>query len=86
MDCFFCEEPIEEWDALYRFADGLATHRNCFLRQVVGSVAHQMQTCSCYVKGSTLGDPPGMTKRQAADAAVGMWERMEKEQTAEVIQ
>lgn len=43
-------------------------HKNCFLRTVLGSVAHQQGSCSCH--GGTDNDPPGMSKRQAADAAV----------------
>ena len=33
-------------------------------------------TCSCYVGGSTEGDPPGMSKREAAKGAVRTWELM----------
>jgi hypothetical protein len=44
-------------------------HKNCFLRSVMGSIGHQRRECECY--GGTEGDPEGMTKRQAADAAAG---------------
>lgn len=38
-------------------------------RAVVGSVAHLQRTCSCYVEGSELNDPPGLSLREAAKAA-----------------
>lgn len=46
-------------------------HRECAIRNIVGSVGHIRGTCSC--KGGTEEDPPGMTKRQAAEAAVEEW-------------
>lgn len=45
-------------------------HPECTFRAVCGSVAHIEGRCSCFVPGSTETDPPGMTKRQAARAAV----------------
>jgi hypothetical protein len=51
-----------------------AAHRNCFLRGVIGSVAHVLRKCRCFVLGSKLGDPEGMTRRQAGDAADQVWE------------
>ncbi len=53
--------------------DGHYYHVNCFLRGIVGSVGHQEGSCSCY--GGTKEDPPGLTKRQAADAAVELFRR-----------
>lgn len=49
----------------------LAYHRNCFLRTVIGSCSHQDGDCSCH--DGRNGDPPGMTPREAADAAVEMF-------------
>jgi hypothetical protein len=55
--------------------DGEATtsvqHRECHLRQIVGSVGHQECTCSCF--GGDREDPPEMTRRQAAHAAVELF-------------
>lgn len=52
------------------------SHRNCHMRSIIGSVGHQMRMCTCYVKqGEAIDDPPGMTKRQAADAAVALFKR-----------
>jgi hypothetical protein len=46
-------------------------HMNCSLRQVYGSIGHQLKKCGCY--GGSEWDPQDMTKRQAADAAVAHW-------------
>jgi hypothetical protein len=48
-------------------------HRECAHRSILGSVAHIERRCSCYVPGSTESDPPGMTVREAARAAVRAW-------------
>jgi hypothetical protein len=52
-------------------------HRECGFRQVGGSVAHLSGFCSCFVPGSNAGDPPGMTKRQAARAALDLYHQLE---------
>jgi hypothetical protein len=76
--CLRCEEPIAPGDSGYTMpyvAEGgvaeRALHRECFLRGVVGSVGHQQRRCSCY--GGTLEDPPGLTRREAAAAAVRLY-------------
>lgn len=56
-------------------AGDMPLHRNCHLRSIVGSIAHQQRRCGCFVAGSTEHDPPGMTIRQAADAAVAYYEK-----------
>ena len=50
-------------------------HRECHMRQITGSLAHIERRCGCYVPGATDTDPPEMTKRQAAKAAVAAWEK-----------
>ena len=52
----------------------LLFHRECQMRQFVGSVAHLEGRCQCFVPGSTCTDPPEMTRREAARAAVAAWE------------
>lgn len=74
--CIHCEEKIEANDSGYIYANGPVAHRNCFMRQITGSVAHIEGRCSCYVAGATCTDPPGMTKRQAADAAVALYRKL----------
>jgi hypothetical protein len=45
-------------------------HVECLLRLTIGSVAHIERRCGCYVAGSTESDPPHMTLREAARAAM----------------
>lgn len=75
--CMYCEEPIAATDNGLMMPTVMLSqnqvqefplHRECFLRGVYGSVGHQMGKCHC--RGGTVEDPEGMTKRQAAIAAV----------------
>ena len=73
--CPMCEEPIWPGETFVEEMGGNRLHKVCLLRSVVGSVAHQERRCSCYVAGSEEGDPEGMTRKQAAEAAVELWEK-----------
>lgn len=74
--CTRCAEPILDKPAVIpRTSGALFAHNNCALRSALGSVAHLERRCSCFVPGSTAGDPEAMTMRQAADAAVAVAER-----------
>lgn len=53
--------------------NGRYVHYECAFRSIMGSVAHIQRRCSCFVAGSEAEDPPGMTRRQAALAAVIAW-------------
>ena len=67
--CTLCEEPIGLQDNGFYQADGdYSFHFECFIRVIVGSVGHQRGTCSCY--GGTDEDPPGLSIRDAARAAL----------------
>jgi hypothetical protein len=73
--CIWCDEPIAEGDSgivlpYIRHGKGtwVAQHHECELRQMFGSVGHQMCRCSCY--GGEEEDPVGMSRREAAKAAV----------------
>lgn len=68
--CPWCVEPIAPNDNIHRMASGQPWHMECFARSVLGSVAHLRRRCDCYIPGSTEGDPPGLTTREAALAAV----------------
>lgn len=76
--CAWCEEPFESIDDGFLIPflgkpgdpPELAYHRACQVRQIIGSLAHVRRECGCYVPGSQRSDPPEMTRRQAADAAV----------------
>jgi ribosomal protein L37E len=70
MICLYCQEPVDD-DEL----EHMRMHKACMFRSVAGSVAHIERRCGCYVPGSAEGDPPGMTLRQAAEAAVDTWRR-----------
>jgi hypothetical protein len=88
--CFHCTEPIEDHDFGYvvplvsREYDSLTPaqatyHYACFLRQTIGSLGHVLGRCTCSNStGEGLGDPEGMTPRQAAEAAVKAWERKQR--------
>jgi hypothetical protein len=78
--CCHCDEPIIEGDQGVIYANGPVAHLNCFLRQTTGSVAHVLKTCSCYVPGASETDPPELTKRQAADLAVELYEEKLRKQ------
>lgn len=68
--CPWCDEAIAPGDHIHRMACGAPWHMECFARSVLGSVAHQRRRCGCYIPGSNENDPPGMTTREAARAAV----------------
>lgn len=71
--CVWCREEIAPGERVWRFANGPLAHRVCALRQVIGSVAHVDGVCGCYVVGAREGDPEGLTRRAAAEAAVQAW-------------
>lgn len=77
--CTHCSEPITGADdgfALPVVGETVlaAYHRACFMRRVIGSVAHQQKRCSCYVAGASCNDDPNLNVRQAAEAALKFWE------------
>lgn len=65
-----------------------AWHRECGLRMILGSVGHLERRCSCFRPNESkeescdddepAGDPPGMTRREAARAAVEIAKRLGK--------
>ena len=84
--CLWCGESIsgDEFDNArrveYHSADEHRIrylHYECGLRSVIGSLAHIQGRCSCY--GGSEDDPPGMSKRQAARAALEAYLRRQGE-------
>lgn len=73
MKCHWCNERITrvEIDPLVI----APMHRECAFRSVMGSVAHIEGRCSCFVAGACETDPPEMTRREAAKAALAAWEK-----------
>lgn len=68
MACGHCGELFVPGDMGYvpsGVTEGL--HVECFTRMIMGSVGHQLHTCSCY--GGEEEDPPHLNTRNAALAA-----------------
>jgi hypothetical protein len=80
-DCIYCGEPVLKVEESAAGQKNL--HRECVFRAVAGSVAHIQHRCGCYVPGSTEGDPPGMTIRQAAKASLEA--QLAKERRVEMV-
>lgn len=47
-------------------------HNECFIRRIVGGLNHQQGRCTC-CGGDSPPDPPWMTTRDAARAAINYW-------------
>ena len=71
--CIWCEEPIEDGDDGIQYINGPVAHRECWLRQGLGGANHINGTCTCR-GGSNPPDPPGLTRREAAKAAIQAFE------------
>jgi hypothetical protein len=70
-NCTFCDEPVLPGEEHAAFGNE-PMHHECGFRSIVGPVAHLLRRCHCYKLGSTLSDPPNLTKRQAALAAFAL--------------
>ena len=82
-NCCWCDESIGKNDKGVIMdswgPDGVVDaywHYECLLRNILGSVGHQRKKCSCF-GGEGNGDPPEMTKREAAKAAVDEFKKRE---------
>lgn len=79
--CAWCDEPFTEADSGFVMPvipDGfMAYHDACLMRSFVGSVAHQLKLCPCF-SGIADEDAPGLTKRQAAQAAMELFQTMRR--------
>lgn len=60
-------------------------HHACYMRPITGSVAHLERRCACYIEGASEGDDPGLTRRQAAEAAFALWERLDRKRVMEAL-
>ncbi len=70
MQCLLCDERIDgdfRWINTQFGPKGL--HRECAMRAVIGGLNHQLGLCLC-CGGSEPPDPPHLTRREAAKAAV----------------
>lgn len=77
--CFRCGEPVLPTDKRHYYMNVPApVHQACFMRPIIGSVAHIEKRCSCFVPGADENDDPALSIRQAAEAALARWEQMER--------
>lgn len=77
--CILCDEPITPADErAMMFVEPV--HFECGVRAVAGGVNHQRGTCTC-CGGTDDPDPPGMTRRQAAQAATDYLKRKNHDET-----
>jgi hypothetical protein len=81
----WCGEAIAEADERAPMAE--AWHRECGIRMILGSVGHLERRCSCFRYNQSkeescdedpAGDPPGMSRREAARAAVALAKQLGK--------
>ena len=75
--CSWCQERFNGYDQRLGIPDALSEsftfyHPNCFMRTILGSVGHQQKKCNCF--GGNEEDPPEMSLREAANAAVALFE------------
>jgi hypothetical protein len=76
--CEWCGEAVLPTEQRPSF-EATRMHLECAMRSGVGSVGHILRRCSCYRRAAelaggrgVLGDPPAMTKREAALAAFAL--------------
>ncbi len=75
--CFRCGELVLETDKrLYYPGIDQPLHQACYIRPLIGSVAHIEKRCSCFVPGAEETDDPSLTRRQAAEASLAALERL----------
>lgn len=56
-------------------AEPVEIHKVCLFRAVTGGVAHHEKRCGCYVPGAEHTDPEGLTKLEAAQAALAAYRK-----------
>lgn len=72
MICLHCEQVLAPDEVPGRCGLEMM-HYECSIRCIVGSVAHQRRTCTCY--GGNGEDDPALTRRQNARLACAEWEK-----------
>lgn len=77
--CLYCHEPIEKGDDGFMIPyvgeviKEVPYHRECQMRSILGSVAHQQRRCTCF-GGSGTDHDDGMRPRDGARAALRYFE------------
>jgi hypothetical protein len=70
---------VEAGEQVQRYTNiAQPVHHACFMRPIIGSVAHLQRRCSCYVRDAEEGDDPALTVRQAAEAALEEWTQQQR--------
>jgi hypothetical protein len=78
LTCARCDEPIDDGTeaAIPHIREYeieiLHYHPECRLRMMIGGLNHLLGRCTC-CGGTEPPDPPEMSRRQAALAAVAAW-------------
>lgn len=78
MKCDWCEENIAEGERCESVI-GANFHRECAVRAIMGGLNHLLGRCTC-CGGSEPPDPPHLTTREAALAAVNEWRKQRNRQ------
>lgn len=74
--CELCGEPILPGDRVSVVTfNGEQVHHECGFRSAMGGANHQRRTCPCF-GGTDEPDPPGLTPRDAARAALAAYYEM----------
>jgi hypothetical protein len=68
--CMYCGEAILEGTDGFRDSVNNPFHRECFLRLLLGSVAHQMRACSCFLGEQAVDCPERISRRHDARLAM----------------
>ena len=82
--CAWCEEKFvaNESGVVIPHVDdntvqNLPYHSECSLRFIVGSLGHVLGECQCF--GGDMDDPPNMTKRESAKAAIKAFKKLNQQ-------
>jgi len=70
--CVWCDEPLTSRDRCFA---SLPAHPECSIRMVFGPAAHLEGRCACVRGAFGINDEEGLTRREAARAAVRVLER-----------
>jgi hypothetical protein len=70
QSCMHCGEGILEGEDGFQTDEKSPFHRECFLRLLSGSVAHQMRACSCFLGDQAVDCEEGLSRRHSARLAM----------------
>jgi len=74
--CMYCDELILMGEDGFLDSGSNPFHRECWVRMLIGSVAHQRHLCTCYMPEGAAQphEPEGLSRRQTAKLAVAYHE------------